>query len=100
MNWYSPRAEEVEAPALGLKSDSILAAASRYWKLAPVLVEACLIAPVTRMRVGSTPARAVAFDVSTDIFRCPAPRTRSSGSWRALSPEKRSRRRLQCGGYG
>src|SRR6185437_2677001 len=73
----------------------ILAAASRYWKLAPVLLEACLIAPVTRARAGSTPARAVAFEVSTDMFRCPASRTRPSGSWRALSPEKRSRRRAQ-----
>jgi putative heme-binding domain-containing protein len=37
MNWNSPRADEVEAVAFGLKSDSILAVASKYPKLAPEL---------------------------------------------------------------
>src|ERR1700676_5506025 len=74
MNWNSPCADEVEAPAVGLKSDSILAVVSRYSKLVPVVLAACLIAPAMRTRDGSTPAAAVAFDVSTDICWCPAPR--------------------------
>src|ERR1700761_6395346 len=71
MNWYSPRADEVDAPAVGLKSDSILAVASMYSKLTPVDEAACLIAPATRTRAGSTPAAAVAFEVSTDMFWVP-----------------------------
>src|SRR3954447_4258846 len=67
MNWNSPRADEVPAAAFGLKFDSILAVASRYSKLAPVVEAACLIEPAIRARVGSTPAAAVAFVVSTDI---------------------------------
>src|SRR3954470_9137378 len=67
MNWNSPRADEVPATAFGLKFDSILAVASRYSKLAPVVDAACLIEPAIRARVGSTPSAAVAFIVSTDI---------------------------------
>src|SRR6202163_417806 len=74
MNWYSPRADEVEALAVGLKLDSIFAVASIYSKLVPVVLAACLIAPAIRAREGSTPAVAVAFEVSTDICWCPAPR--------------------------
>jgi hypothetical protein len=47
---------------------------SRYSKLAPVLEAACLIEPAIFTRVGSTPAAAVAFIVSTDMYWCPAPR--------------------------
>ena len=50
MNWKSPPADEVEALAFGLKSDSILAVVSRYWKLVPVVVAACLMAPAIRAR--------------------------------------------------
>jgi hypothetical protein len=60
--------------AFGLKLDSILAVASMYSKLVPVVSAACLIAPAIRARDGSTPAVAVAFEVSTDICWCPAPR--------------------------
>src|SRR6202163_3328988 len=74
MNWYSPRADEVEALAFGLKLDSIFAVASKYSKLVPVVLAACLIAPAIRTRDGSTPAVAVALEVSTDIGWCPAPR--------------------------
>src|SRR5450756_2490251 len=73
MNWNSPRADEVEAPAFGLKSDSIFAVASRYSKLVPVVLAACLIAPAIRARDESTPAVAVAFEGSTDI--CFGPRS-------------------------
>ena len=65
MNWNSPRADEVVAAAFGLKLDSILAVASRYSKLAPVLLEACLIEVAIFRREGSTPAASVAFVVST-----------------------------------
>src|SRR3954470_10380941 len=71
MNWNSPRADEVPATAFGLKSDSILAVASRYSKLAPVVEAACLIEPAILRREGSTPAAAVAFDVSTDMSLVP-----------------------------
>src|SRR5450432_2259032 len=71
MNWYSPRADEVEALAVGLKLDSIFAVASMYSKLVPVVLAACLIAPAIRTREGSTPAVAVAFKASTDIFSGP-----------------------------
>src|ERR1700682_1600602 len=74
MNWNSPCADEVEAPAFGLKLDSILAVVSRYSKLAPVVEAACLIEPAIFRRVGSTPAAAVAFVVSTDMSLVPAPR--------------------------
>src|SRR6478752_6268859 len=74
MNWNSPRADEVEADAFGLKLDSILAVVSRYSKLVPVVEAACLIEPAIFTRVGSTPAAAVAFIVSTDMCWCPAPR--------------------------
>src|SRR4029079_607429 len=77
----SPRADEVVAAAFGLKLDSIFAVASRYSKLAPVVDAACLIEPAIRARVGSTPAAAVAFVVSTDISRVP----RSSRNDRAGS---------------
>jgi hypothetical protein len=42
-----------------------------YSKLTPVDEAACLIAPATRTRAASTPAAAVAFDVSTDIVWMP-----------------------------
>ena len=58
MNWNSPRADEVEAAAFGLKLDSILAVVSRYSKLAPVVDAACLIEPAIFTREGSTPAAA------------------------------------------
>src|SRR5580704_3175395 len=74
MNWNRPCADELEAPAVGLKSDSILAVVSRYSKLVPVVEAACLIAPAMRTRDGSAPAVAVALEVSTDICWCPAPR--------------------------
>ena len=74
MNWNSPRAVEVEAAAFGLKLDSILAVVSRYSKLAPEVDAACLIEPAILTRVGSTPAAALALNVSIDISRCPAPR--------------------------
>src|SRR6476620_8087082 len=74
MNWKSPRADEVEARAVGLKLDSIFAGASSYSKLVPVVLAACLIAPAIRTRDGSTPAVAVASEMSTDIGWCPAPR--------------------------
>src|SRR5580698_3637318 len=74
MNWKRPWAEEVEAPAVGLKSDSILAVVRRYSKLVPLELAACLIAPATRTRAGSTPGVAVAFDVSTDIPGLRSPR--------------------------
>src|ERR1700684_4424264 len=91
MNWNSPCADEVEAPAVGLKSDSILAVASRYSKLVPVVVAACLIAPATRTREGSTPAVAVAFKVSTAMCWCPAPRETTVRSVRApFLPKSRS----------
>src|SRR4030088_215771 len=74
MNGKSPRADEVEALAVGLKLDSIFAVASRYSKLVPVVLAACLIAPAIPTCDGATPAVAVAFEVSTDICWCPAPR--------------------------
>ena len=67
MNWNRPRADEVEAAALELKSDSIFAVVTRYSKLVPVVSAACLIAPAIRARAGSIPDMAVAFDVSTDM---------------------------------
>src|SRR3954463_1335335 len=69
MNWNSPRADEVDAAAFGLKLDSIFAVVSRYSKLAPVVEAACLIEPAIFARVGSTPA--VAFNVSTDMSLVP-----------------------------
>src|ERR1700733_11193388 len=91
MNWYSPCADEVEAPAVGLKSDSILAVASRYSKLVPVVFAACLIAPAIRARDGSTPAVAVAFEVSTAMCWCPAPRETTVRPVRApFLPKSRS----------
>src|ERR1700694_3383885 len=78
----SPRADEVDAPAVGLKLDSIFAVASRYSKLVPVVLAACLIAPAIRVRDGSTPAAAVAFNVSTDVFWCPALRETSARPYR------------------
>jgi hypothetical protein len=57
-----------------LKSDSILAVASRYSKLVPVVPAACLIAPAIRAREGSTPDVAVALELSTDICLVLAPR--------------------------
>src|ERR1700688_4053733 len=74
MNWNSPRADEVDAPAVGLKLDSILAVASRYSKLVPVVLAACLMAPAIRTREGSTPAVAVALEVSTDMSGPRSPR--------------------------
>src|SRR6202166_3802471 len=74
MNWNSPRADEVDAPAVGLKLDSIFAVASKYSKLVPVVLAACLIAPAIRARDGSTPAVAVALEVSTDMCWVPPPR--------------------------
>src|SRR5579863_6118704 len=98
MNWNSPCAEEVEAPAPGLKSDSIFAVASRYWKLVPLDIAACLIAPATRRRAGSTPALD-AFDVSTDIVWSPLPAKRP-----AFRPKRRLppafRQNSQCRDYG
>src|SRR4051794_35231628 len=85
MNWNSPRADEVDARAVGLKLDSILAVASRYSKLVPVLPAACLIAPAIRTRDGSTPAAAVAFVVSTDMCGCPAPRETTARAWMSSS---------------
>src|ERR1700688_1600020 len=73
MNWNSPRADEVDAPAVGLKLDSIFAVASKYSKLVPVVLAACLIAPAIRARDGSTPAVAVALEVSTEICWSPPP---------------------------
>src|SRR3954447_13937568 len=79
MNWNSPRADEVPAAAFGLKFDSILAVASRYSKLAPVVEAACLIEPAIFARAGSTPAAAVALVVSTAMSLVPAPREPSRG---------------------
>src|ERR1700710_1775752 len=73
MNWNRPRADEVEALAVGLKLDSIFAVASRYSKLVPVVEAACLMAPAMRARDGSMPAAAVALEASTDMYWCPAP---------------------------
>src|ERR1700709_2408650 len=73
MNWNRPRADEVEAPAVGLKLDSIFAVASRYSKLVPVVPAACLMAPAMRARDGSMPAAEPALDASTDMCWCPAP---------------------------
>nr|GAJ36167.1 hypothetical protein BDOA9_0153830 [Bradyrhizobium sp. DOA9] len=42
-----------------------------YWKLTPVMLEACLIAPATRARDGSRPAVCVALKLSTDMMKCP-----------------------------
>ena len=47
MNWNRPRADDVEARALGLRLDSTWAVASRYWKSAPVIRAAWRMAPVT-----------------------------------------------------
>ena len=47
MNWNSPRADDVAAPACGLRPDSTCAVANRYWKLVPVACAAWRIAPVT-----------------------------------------------------
>jgi hypothetical protein len=56
------------ALAFGLKLDSIFAVASRYSKLVPVVLAACLMAPAIRARDGSMPAAAVAFEASTDML--------------------------------
>src|SRR5436190_2647407 len=84
MNWKRPFADDVEAAAFGLKLDSILAVASRYSKLAPVLLAACLIEPAILRRDGSmrdafaragsiaaaaVALAAVAFMDSTDMYR-------------------------------
>src|SRR5215475_8567764 len=71
MNWNSPRADDVVAAAFGLKLDSIFAVASRYSKLVPVVEAACRIEPAIFARVGSTPAAAVAFVVSTGMSLVP-----------------------------
>jgi hypothetical protein len=57
-----------------LKLDSIFAVASKYSKLIPVVLAACLIAPAIRIREGSTLAVAVAFEMSTDMMLVPVPR--------------------------
>src|ERR1700736_3206275 len=98
MNWNSPCADEVEAPAVGLKSDSILAGASRYSKLVPLVPAACLIAPAMRVREMSTPAVAVAFDVSTDMLWSPLPAKPSPRPVRELPPTPKPR--SQWGDYG
>src|SRR6202035_2892993 len=99
MNWNSPCAEEVEAPAVGLKSDSILAVVSRYSKLAPLVLAACLIAPAIRAREMSTPAVAVAFVVSTDIcFGLRSPRNDPTQPVRELPLTPKPR--LQWSDYG
>src|SRR3954447_2386932 len=72
MNWNSPRADEVDARAVGLKLDSIFAVASRYSKLVPVLEAACLMAPAMRARDGSMPAAAGALEASTAMYLLPA----------------------------
>src|SRR3954467_2314549 len=92
MNWNSPRADEVPAAAFGLKLDSILAVASRYSKLAPVVEAACLIEPAILARAGSTPAAIVALDVSTamSLVSCPSP-TRADAQALAISAHTRSR---------
>ena len=64
-------ADEVVAPARGLKLDSIFAVVSRYSKLVPVVAAACLIEPATFRREASTPAEAVALKRSTAIDRVP-----------------------------
>src|SRR3954454_23706718 len=79
MNWYSPCADEVVAPAAGSKSDSILAVVSMYWKLTPVRLETCLIAPATRARDASRPDVCEALELSTDMMKCP-PRAALSGA--------------------
>src|SRR5215510_142495 len=47
MNWNRPVALDVRIVRLGLRSDSTLAVASRYWKLVPVAWAALRMAPVT-----------------------------------------------------
>src|SRR6516164_5869762 len=98
MNWNNPCADEVAAPAAGLKSDSILAVASRYSKLVPLVPAACLIAPAMRTREGSTPGVAVALNVSADMFRSPLPAKRPicPRLKLPLAPKARS----QWGAYG
>ena len=59
------------APAVGSKSDSILAVVTMYWKLTPVRLETCLIAPATRAREGSRPDVCEALELSTDMMKCP-----------------------------
>jgi hypothetical protein len=71
--------------------------ASKYSKLVPVVLAACLIAPAIRTREGSTPAVAVALEVSTDMGWCPAPRETPAAHFerlKALMPPS------DCGGYG
>ena len=91
MNWYSPRADEVVAAAFGLKLDSILAVASRYSKLTPVVPAACLmeVAIFRRdesirdgsTRDGSIAATAVALIESPDMCWCLAPRETPARSY-------------------
>src|SRR3954453_3818070 len=85
MNWNRPRADEVEALALGLKLDSIFAVASRYSKLVPVVEAACLMAPAMRARDGSMPAAGLALLASTDMNWCPAPSETTARPVRAQS---------------
>ena len=57
----------------------------------PVVLAACLIAPAIRTRDGSTPAVAVAFEVSTAMCWCPAPRETTVRPVRApFLPKSRS----------
>src|ERR1700747_3477688 len=92
MNWKSPCADEVVAPAAGVKSDSIFAVVSRYSKLVPLVLAACLIAPAMRTREGSTPGVAVALNVSADMFWSPLPAKRPIRPSRKLpfAPKARS----------
>src|SRR4029079_14445517 len=72
MNWSSPDAVEVPAPAAELRPDSICAVVSRYSKLVPVVSAACLIAPATCVGgIALTVAAAMAPGLPA-LLGCPA----------------------------
>src|SRR6185437_2763786 len=101
MNWNNPLADDVEAAAFGLKSDYIFAVVSRYWKLVPVAVAACLIAPAIRSRRESTPVVAVALELSTVIYLVPrSPRNARPAHASPFSQKGAQRRSYWCGNYG
>ena len=89
MNWNSPPADEVFACAFGLRLNSTLAAASRYWKFVPVSREAFLMAPVTLAAAGagvvsvaSTAMALPGLERSQNAPLCPAAQNMNNyGKW-------------------
>jgi hypothetical protein len=81
MNWYSPRADEVET-CLRIEIGFHLRGGQQIFEAGAGSVGGLLIAPAIRTREGSTPVVAVAFEMSTDICWCPRLAKRPPRSYR------------------